>query len=125
MVSGICASGGGWFKPLDQLADPEEAAKNYFWAFIMTRRDAIQHASEHLSQIPPPGPNYRWIHGEPRELTDFWYFDYKFEHVGALSPEDWDQFGGSPGFVVSKLDGQAVPLSWEEYRALGLSMKYN
>jgi hypothetical protein len=30
-------------------------------------------------------------------------------------PEQWEQFGGAPAFVVSKTDGSVQILSWDEY----------
>jgi hypothetical protein len=80
---------------------------------------AKRSAESFLAELNQPG----YAASEPHELADFWYFDLVIEHTGNLPPGEQDQFAGAPGFVVSKHDGQAHLVSWEEYDALGLSKR--
>jgi len=86
----------------------------------MDTSDAKRSAEAFLSEFELPAEEYRLAASEPYELADGWYFDLRIEHTGNIPPEAQDHFGGAPGFVVSKRDGSARIVSWEEYSALGL-----
>jgi hypothetical protein len=85
----------------------------------MNTEDPKRSAESFLAELNQPG----YAASEPYELADFWYFDLVIEYSGNLPPGEQDQFAGAPGFVVSKRDGHAHLVSWEEYDALGLSKR--
>ena len=77
---------------------------------------AIKKAEEYLSAHPIEHPDYIWVTPEPKDFGDRWYFDYELEHKGALPPDQWDEFGGAPGFCVFKNTGAVADVTWDEYQ---------
>jgi hypothetical protein len=43
---------------------------------------------------------------EPVELPCGWFFWHTYEHVGDLPPDQWTEYLGAAGFVVSKCTGE-------------------
>ena len=49
---------------------------------------------------------------------DEWYFAYSYKHIGTLPEDQWEAFGGSPGFAVHKSSGEIRDLSWKEFNRI-------
>ncbi|MCF7785672.1 MAG: hypothetical protein K9N47_06095 [Prosthecobacter sp.] len=69
---------------------------------MTSREEAIQAAKAHLSINPLPLSTYEWIESEPVETERGWIFEYTFKCVDDLPPEQWESFGGPPGFLVDR-----------------------
>jgi hypothetical protein len=83
---------------------------------MVTREKAIEIARQHLADIPLPSSQYRWILAEPRQTSEGWIFDFRFECLEDPLPEDWDAMSGAPGFTVYN-DGSVEDLTWHEYQS--------
>ena len=85
----------------------------------LTYDQACDLAKKHLSEEPFPHKDYRWKLSNGKQVSDGWYFDYSFESVNDLPPDQWEGFGGAPGFIVSE-QGVRVVL-WPEFQDRGLA----
>ena len=66
---------------------------------------AIAIADEHIAKQPPPEEGYRFARSEPSEVDAGWYFAYCIECDLNIPESERLMFGGAPGFVVRREDG--------------------
>ena len=94
---------------------------------MIDRDKALALAKKHLAENPLPHEDYEWIMSEPLDVDRGWCFEYSFRCRRDLPEEEWEQFGGSPGFLIAKESGVVMILNWEEYWKLkdGLANKSN
>ncbi len=83
---------------------------------MISRDKATEVAKQHLSDNPLPSSRYRWILAEPVQTDEGWIFEYSFECVEDIPPEEWECFGGAPGFIVYG-DGLVRDLTFSEMPA--------
>ncbi len=86
----------------------------------MNKSEAHKKAVEYLAANPIGDPDYSWVATDPVDVVDGWYFDYKFQHDGDLPQDQWESFGGAPGFLIDKVTEAIHDMSWEEHGARGL-----
>lgn len=83
----------------------------------MTGNQAKTIAKDYLTSHPIGHPDYVWIVGEPRETALGWYFDFRYECLLDLPPENREMFGGAPGFIV-RPDRTVQVVGWDEWPAI-------
>jgi len=81
----------------------------------MNEAQAIRIAVQYLDENPLDHPSYEWELRDWAERDDDWLFQFCYRAKTDIPPEQWEQFGGAPAFVVSKTDGSIRILSWDEY----------
>jgi hypothetical protein len=72
-------------------------------------------AKQYLEQHPLDHPDYAWVLTEGRACKTGWYFDFQFKCRKAIPEDQWEAFGGAPGFVVSSTDGKIRAVSAADY----------
>jgi hypothetical protein len=85
---------------------------------MINRDKAVVLAQRHLAENPLPHEDYEWIMSDPFEVDTGWCFDYSFRCRRDLPEEEWEQFGGSPAFLVTKESGVVMILDWHDYSKL-------
>lgn len=82
----------------------------------MEKKIAILRAEEHLKHEnlkEPFGKDYKFIlENDPKEYSEYWYFDYSYTKLQKVEGESLESFGGAPGFVVEKISGDIQTVSW-------------
>lgn len=86
----------------------------------MNDSEARKKAAEYLAANPLENPDYSWVLSDSVDVGDSWYFDYSYEHNSDLPQDQWDAFGGAPGFFIDKVTGAIRDVSWEEHSDRGL-----
>ena len=81
----------------------------------MNESEAIRIAVRYLDENPLGHPEYEWELLDWTERDDDWLFPFCYRAKKDIPPEQWEQFGGAPAFVVSKTNGSVRVLSWDEY----------
>ena len=66
---------------------------------------AITIADEHIAKQAAAEVGYRFARSEPSEVEAGWYFAYCIECDLDIPEAEQLMFGGAPGFVVGRDDG--------------------
>ncbi len=82
---------------------------------MIDKTEAISAAERYLAENPLPHEDYEWTTSEPIEVPEGWYFDFTIHCRLDLPEDEWEQFGGAPGFLVSKESGDITVLNWQTY----------
>jgi hypothetical protein len=79
----------------------------------MNAEQAKAIAREYLAQHPIEHDDYEWVVVEPRRVADGWYFKFKCRCHRDLPEDQWEVFGGAPGFIAG-WEGTVRVVGWDE-----------
>ena len=78
----------------------------------MNAEEAKAIAGAYLSKLPLEHDDYEWVVVEPRPVADGWYFNFEYRCRRDVPKEQWEVFGGAPGFVAG-WDGTVRVVGWD------------
>lgn len=72
-----------------------------------------------LNQEEPFHPDYRYgFCDDPEEFFECWYFDFKIIPNKNVLRNKLENFGGAPGFVITKSEKKVKMIGWEQKHEL-------
>jgi hypothetical protein len=84
---------------------------------MKNKKEIIEIAKKHLIENPFPHGDYDWIFKQEFiELENEVYFDYTFNHKKNLPFDQWEMFGGAPGFCLNKFTGKVRDIGRDEFQ---------